>query len=76
MAELVLEAVVGLSIAFALVLLWGWVLGQLSAWSSPQRRLFRERRRHAEHTACAMRQMTEIRDRTARQMDEAERRWR
>ncbi len=43
---------------------------------SPRQRLMRERRRHARRTARAMRQMSAIRARTARQMDEAEGWWR
>lgn len=42
---------------------------------SPERRFMRERRRHAERTARAMQGMSQIRARTIRRMDEAERRW-
>jgi|CZKG01.1.fsa_nt_gi uncharacterized protein HemY len=41
---------------------------------SPWQRMMRERRRHAERTARAMRRMSEIRAETARRMDRAERR--
>jgi hypothetical protein len=43
---------------------------------SPQQRMTRERRRHAERTVRVMRRMTAIRRETLRRMDEAERRWR
>lgn len=43
--------------------------------SSPERRMMRERRRHAEQTARAMQRMTRIKARTIRRMDEAEGRW-
>lgn len=76
MTELLLEAVSGLVFAVVLMGLCGLLLDWLRSWRSPQRRLLRERRRHARRTARAMRQMTAIRIRTARQMDEAERRWR
>ncbi len=42
---------------------------------SPERRLMRQRRLHAERTARSMRRMSRIRARTIRRMDEAERRW-
>lgn len=42
------------------------------AVASPQERLMRERRRHAERTARAMLRMTEIRQQTAERMDRAE----
>ncbi len=76
MAELLLEAATGLVIAVVLVAICGWLLDGLAAWRTPQRHLLRESRRHAEQTARAMRRMTAIRRETARQMDEAERRWR
>lgn len=44
--------------------------------ATPQERLMRERRRHAERTARTARRMTQIRQRTIRRMDRAERRWR
>ena len=40
--------------------------------TGPEQRLIRERRRHAERTACAMRRMTEIRTQTAERMDRTE----
>jgi hypothetical protein len=43
---------------------------------SPAQRMMRERRRHAQQTARAMRRMSAIRRETARRMDRAERRWR
>jgi hypothetical protein len=43
-----------------------------AATTSPQQRMMRERRRHAEDTARTMRRMTEIRRETARRMDRAE----
>jgi hypothetical protein len=59
-----------LLVAFLLVLLID------AATMSPHQRLMRERRRHAEQTARAMRRMTRIKARTIRRMDAAERRWR
>jgi carboxylesterase type B len=41
---------------------------------SPEQRMMRERRRHAERTARAMRRMSEIRRQTLARMDRAERR--
>lgn len=42
------------------------------ATMSPEQRLMRKRRRHAERTARAMRRMTEIRHKTIERMDRTE----
>jgi hypothetical protein len=44
------------------------------AGCSPEQRMIRERRRHAERTARAMRRMTRVRENTIARMDRAERR--
>jgi ABC-type transport system involved in cytochrome bd biosynthesis fused ATPase/permease subunit len=41
---------------------------------SPEQRMMRERRRHAERTARSMQRMSEIRRQTLARMDRAERR--
>ena len=69
LANLATIALVVLIVLAGVASLTGWPM-------SPTRRLLRERRRHARRTARATHQMTAIRIRTARRMDEAERRWR
>jgi hypothetical protein len=44
--------------------------------ASPQERLMRQRRRHAERTARAMRRMTKIRQQTVERIDRASERGR
>ncbi len=51
-----------------------FVMDRMTA--TPAQRAWRERRRHAERTARAVRRMSRIKAHTLRQMDEAERRWR
>jgi hypothetical protein len=52
-------------------------VASITTWPmSHERRMVRERRRHAERTVRVMGEMTAIRLRMARRMDEAERRWR
>ncbi|HEX5852654.1 MAG TPA: hypothetical protein VFY36_06145 [Solirubrobacteraceae bacterium] len=57
-----------------IVVLVAFLFGLILALAavSPQERLMRERRRHAERTARAMLRMTEIRQQTAERMDRAE----
>ncbi|HEY2142377.1 MAG TPA: hypothetical protein VGG98_10005 [Solirubrobacteraceae bacterium] len=56
--------------ALVLVLLLPFLLGWVSR--SPYEHLMRERRRHAERTARAMRRMTRIKAQTLQRMDRAE----
>jgi len=56
--------------AFLLILSFLFVRG---ASISPEQRMMRERRRHAERTARAMRRMSAIRAETIRRMDRADR---
>ncbi len=59
--------------AFLLIFLFLFARG---ASMSPEQRMIRERRRHAERTAKTMARMSKVRALTIRRMDEAERRWR